>query len=181
MKQIINLFAVILLLLSCTSELDTEQIEHFDFQPIFDVDILYFDLNNNNLTDQNGLFRQVVRDTVDLDIFDDGNIRDAFVKAEIKVYYQNTFYRQFDTNFYFVDEDNHPVDTGNFIIEAADPSHSEVTGEVVFVYDKDSNPAFVNFRKIIVEVTVTPDDLPVEDATLHVQSKGTFYTNITVE
>jgi len=182
MKQIIIfLLAAFLLSTSCMSELDTDQIEQFNFQPVFEADILYFDIAPTNLIDKDGLFRAVVRDTVDLDIFEDGNVRDAFIKAEISVAYKNTFYRQFDTNFYFVDNNNYLVDYGNFFIPAATPSDPEVSGEAVFIFDIYNNPDFVNFRKIIIEVTVSPDDLPVEEGGLHVQSKGTFYTNITAQ
>jgi len=182
MKRVIFLMLTTFLLsTSCMSELDTDQAEQFNFQPVFEVDLLYFDLQNNNLVDQDGAFRQVVYDTLDLDIFDDGNVRDAFVKAEITVAYKNTFYRQFYTKFFFVDNNNYPVDSGVLLIPEATPAEPEVTGETVFVFDNYNNPDFVNFRKIIIEVTVSPDDLPVEDAGLHVQAKGTFYTNITVQ
>ena len=181
MKYSLSFIFIMLLTGACSSKLDLDQAKQLDIQPVVEVDILYFDLQKENLTDSNALFRQQISDTVDFGIFEDGKIRDGFVKAEISVAYRNTFYRQFDTDFYFIDEHDSAVETGNFTIDAANSSQTEVTGETTFVFDKTNNPEFVNFRKIVVKVTVTPDNLPVEDKSLHMQAKGKFYTRITVE
>ena len=170
-----------LLLWQCSSKLDFEQARQLDIQPVFEGDILYFDLHKENLTDSSGNFRNIIRDTVDFGIFEDGKVRDGFVKAEIEVSWNNSFYRHFTTTFYFIDDQNQPVESGQFDIIAADTNHPEIIGDTIFTFDKDNNPDFVNFRKIVLEINVSPADLPVENKTLHLQIKGTFFTNITLE
>ena len=181
MKQVNLMFLLAFFVFSCSSKLDLDQAKQLDIQPVIEADILYFDLHKENLTDANGLFRQQVSDTVALDIFDDGKVRDGFLKAEITVGFRNTFFRQFDTDILFIDENNQPVETAILTIPAAGNGQDEISGETVFVFDRINNPDFINFRKIVVQVTVTPQTLPVEDESLHVQVKGKFYTNIRIE
>ncbi len=182
MKRFILLIPILLWLQSCTdTNLDFDQADHLTIMPVFEGDILYFDLQKPNLTDQNGQFRAVISDTVDFGIFEDGKVRDGFIKAEIAVAYNNTFERRFDSHFYFIDDNNQPVDQSGFIIAPATPPQTQVAGDTLFVFDANNNPEFVNFRKIVMEVEISPDQLPVEDKTLHVQVKGTFYTHIVIE
>ena len=180
MKTLI-FFIAGLLLSACSSDLDFDQAKQLDIQPVFEGDILYFDLHDVNLTDQSGNFRNVIRDTVDFGIFEDGKVRDGFVKADIEVAYNNTFSRHFATTYYFIDDNDQAVESGQFDIAAADSNQTEITGDVIFTFDKTANPDFVNFRKIVLEIMVSPDTLPVENKTLHVQTKGTFYINLTLE
>ena len=177
----LGLFLVFLFLSACSSNLDFDQAKQLDIQPVFEGDILYFDLHDVNLTDQSGHFRNVIKDTVDFGIFEDGKVRDGFVKADIEVAYNNTFNRHFTTTYYFIDDNDQAVESGQFDIAAADANNPEITGDVIFTFDKTSNPDFVNFRKIVLEIMISPDTLPVENKTLHVQTKGTFYTNLTLE
>jgi len=176
-----NFFLVFLVLSACSSNLDFDQAKQLDIQPVFEGDILYFDLHDVNLTDQSGNFRNVIKDTVDFGIFEDGKVRDGFVKADIEVAYNNTFNRHFTTIYYFIDDNDQPVESGQFDIAAADANNPEINGDVIFRFDKTSNPDFVNFRKIVLEIMISPDTLPVENKTLHVQTKGTFYTNLTLD
>ena len=170
-----------LLLTACSSNLDFDQAKQLDIQPVFEGDILYFDLHNVNLTDQSGNFRNIIRDTVDFPIFEDGKVRDGFIKADIKIAYNNTFNRHFTSTYYFIDDNEQPVESGQFDIAAADSSHPEIVGNTIFTFDKTTNPDFVNFRKIVLKIQVSPNTLPVENKTLHIQTKGTFYTNLILE
>ena len=179
--KVFILFLGVLFLSNCTGKLDFDQANQLEIHPVFEGDILYFDLGASNLTDQNGQFKPVFRDTVSFGVFEEGKVRDGFEKAAIEVVYKNTFNRHFATTYYFIDQQNHPVASGQFDIDAANATHSEVTGNMIFTFDKNANPDFVNFRKIVLEISISPDNLPVEDKTLHVQTKGTFYTHTTLE
>jgi len=180
MKTLI-FFISVFLLTACSSNLDFDQAKQLNIQPVYEGDILYFDLHDVNLTDQSGSFRNIIRDTVDFPIFEDGKVRDGFVKADIKVSYNNTFNRHFTSTYYFIDDNMQPVESGQFDIAAADSNHPEITGDVIFTFDKTTNPDFVNFRKIVLEILISPNTLPVENKSLHLQTKGTFYTNLTLE
>lgn len=177
----LRLFIPLLFLFSCYSELDFDQAESIEIQPVVELDMLYFDIHKPNLIDNQGNFRNVIQDTVDFGIFEDGKVRDGFLKAEITVGYSNTFLRNFYTEYFFIDENEQAVDEGNFNIPPADSQQPEISGEYTFIFDKQNNPEFVNFRKIVIRVTVAPDTFPVEEKELHVQTKGTFYINTTIE
>jgi hypothetical protein len=176
-----SLFFSLIVLLSCSGDLDFDQADSLDIQPVIELDMLFFNIHKPNLIDGQGNFRNVIQDTVDFGFFEDGKVRDGFVKADITVGFKNTFERDFYTEYFFIDENDQPVEEGNFTIAAADTQHPEVNGEYVFSFDKQVNPDFVNFRKIVIQVTVTPDTFPVEEKQLHVQTKGTFYLNTVIE
>ena len=159
---------------ACMSELDFDQADSLHITPVFDADMFYIDIHNDNLVDAHSNFRSVIQDTVKFGLFEDGKIRDGFVKAEITVGYNNSFQRVFDAQYFFIDGNDQPVSQGNFTIGSA-AQGSNVTGEQVFVFEKATNPNFVNFRKIVVKVIVSPESLPVEDEHLHIQTKGKFY------
>jgi len=173
-------FLLLLLLISCSSNLDFDQADTLHISPVFEGDIMFLDINSNNLIDNQSQFRNVVQDTVDFGIFKEGKTRDSFEKAEISVQYSNTFERNFYTEYFFIDQYDTAVEQNSFNIAAAS-GNTAVTDEIVFVFDKNNNPNFVNFRKIVVRVTVTPSQLPVADNQLHIQTKGKFFTQITLD
>lgn len=181
MNKLLFIFSIFLVFGQCTSKLDFDQARHLNIQPVFEGDILYFDLHKENLTDSLGQFRREINDTLDFAIFKDGKTRDDFVKAEITVGFQNTFERHFETTLFFIDDSNIPVEQANLSISQANNTQPEITGEMVFTFDKNTHPDFVNFRKIVLKVIISPDHLPVEDKTLFVQVKGKFFTNIVIE
>ena len=181
MKRIIFIFFSLFLMGACTSKLDIDQAEKLEIQPVFEGDIFYFDLHKPNLTDHSGNFRSIVTDTVDFSLFDDGKIRDGFIRAEIEVAFNNSFERNFLAELLFTDDNYQTVAQSELHIAPASPANQQVVGDTVFVFDSAANPNFVNFRKIVLKITVSPDTLPVEDKTLHMQTKGTFYTKIILD
>jgi len=181
MKRLTFFIILTVFFASCSSPLDFEQANQLVINPVFESDILYFDLHKPNLTDQSGNFRSTIKDTVDFVIFDDAKVRNGFVKAEIEVAYKNSFTRQFTTALYFIDEQNQTVEEDYFNIDAATNSQPEILGDTIFFFDKLINPQFINSKKIVIEVNITPNTLPIEDKQLHVQVKGIFYTEITIE
>jgi len=182
MKRFILFFFGLLILHSCsTTSLDFDQADHLTVMPVFEGDILYFDLKKPNLIDSTGSFRSVISDTVDFGIFEDGKVRDGFIKADITVAYNNTFERSFDTKLFFIDVHEQAVDSSALLIMPATTVQPVIAGDTIFSFDKINHPEFVNFRKIVMQVEISPDQLPVEDQTLHVQVKGTFYTHIVIE
>lgn len=179
MKKLILLLLVISVF-SCTKQLDFDQAKQLNITPVFEGDIFYLDLGKDNLTDQTGTFRDVVKDTIDFGIFKDGKVRDAFVKAEIYVKYKNSFQRNFKTIVSYIDENKQQVDADTLNIIPANVGQN-VEGEEVYTYVKALNPDFINFRKIVVKIEVSPDTQPIEDEHIHLQSKGIFYTKYTIE
>jgi hypothetical protein len=178
MKKVILLFAAILV--SCTSKLDFDQISELEITPVFEADMFFFDIRKENLIDSQSHFRNIVQDTINFDIFNNGDIRDGFVKAEFTIGYENTFQRNFHTEYIFIDENNQLVEQNSFDIPAAEIGQ-EVEGEEILIYSKTTHPGFINFRKIVVRVTVTPDTMPVEDQLLHIKTKGKIYSKVHIE
>ncbi len=169
------------LYISCTSDLDFDQADHLEISPVFEGDLFYFDLYKPNMTDYNGEFRNEITDTMKVDVFEDVKIRDAFSKIEIEIAYENTFERNFDTRLIFADEYNREIVSAYLNINPATENNPTVTGDSIYVFDKQTYPDFVELRKIILLVTITPNTLPIEDKHLHFKSKATVYIQTTIE
>jgi len=180
MKYFSFLF-IISIFFSCSQKLDFDQADSLTVQPVIEMDMFFLKIHKPNLTDSQGNFRNQIQDTVDFKIFEKGKIRDGFIKADINIAYTNTFERDFHTEYFFIDENNQVVEEGNFNIPATQSQTSGVNGEYLFSFDSQNNPDFVNFRKIVIKITVSPDTFPIEDKELHLKTKGTFYLKTTVE
>ena len=178
MKKTILLLAVIFA--SCTSKLDFDQANELKITPVFEGDMFFFDISKDDLIDSQSQFKSIINDTLDFGIFYNVNNRKHFVKAEITIGYKNTFQRSFHTEYIFIDENNQPVEQNSFDIQAADATQN-VEGEEIVIYSKTANPNFMNFRKIVVQITVTPDTMPVDDKLLHIKTKGKIYTEVLIK
>ncbi len=178
MKKILLLITIILS--ACTSKLDFDQANQLTITPVFEGDIFYFDLQKENLADSQSNFRNTITDTIDFAIFKNGNNRKHFEKAIFTVGYKNSFQRSFHTEYIFIDDNKQPVEQGSFDISGADINQTE-EGEVVFTFDKITNPTFTNFRKIVVQITITPDTMPIEDELFHINTKGKIFTKVVIK
>ncbi len=179
MKQKFILIFFVALFFSCTSDLDFDQADHLDIAPVIEADFIYFDLSKPNLTDYNGEFRSSISDTMKIDVFDDGDIKKAFIKAEVEVAYENSFERNFFSELIFTDENDLNLASATLNIKAA--NDNVVKGDTVYVFDKQTYPGIINAKKIILNISISPNTLPIEDKTLHFQSKIKVYTQTTLE
>ena len=161
---------------SCTKNLDFDQTRGFEAFPVIEGDMFYMDIYSTNLIDSQGNFRQFISDTLDFSIFNDAEARNNFLQAEIFIKYSNSFQRRFFTQVFYIDENHQIVEQDTLDVQPASPAIVE--GENIYEYTKSLNPNFVNFRKIVLKIEVSPTDIPVEDKHLHIQSKGKFYLRI---
>ena len=176
MRIILFLSFILLTFFSCSKKLDFDQTQDFEAFPVVEADMFYMDLYADNLIDNQGNFRQLVSDTLDFSIFKEAKTREQFLRTEIFIKYSNSFQRRFFTQVFYIDENHQIVEQDTLDIQPASPAIVE--GENIYEYSKSLNPNFVNFRKIVVKIEISPTDIPVEDKHLHIQAKGKYYLRI---
>ena len=89
----VGFFAVsFLLATSCVKDVDLEQAQDITLNPDIDVDLVQYQLNENDFIDsETGEFTSVIRDTVRLEFLNDTYVQDALQYAEFRFRHENTF------------------------------------------------------------------------------------------
>lgn len=155
----------------CVKDVDTDQFYEIAVPPTVAVDLVYFELNSEDLFEASGE-RKVASDKTRLDFLDDSYIQESLVDAEFNFVYTNTFERDL-------------VSTVTFLATASSREHSFV---VHIPAGSEENPTVVdhteiieqseiaavrNSRELQVEVEMVSGSSP-EAGQLNLQSKG-FY------
>lgn len=80
------------LLAGCFKGVDMDQAQDITLQPDIDVDLLLYQLNENDFIDsETGEFTSVIRDTVRLEFLNDTYVQDGLQYAEFRLRHENTF------------------------------------------------------------------------------------------
>lgn len=89
-------------LTSCVKDVDLDQAKDISLTPKLQVDLLIFDVNEDNFVDP--ITNQpisIIRDEVRLEFLDDSYIQDDLMEVEFKFKYINTFPQTFSSRISF--------------------------------------------------------------------------------
>ncbi|MDY7394415.1 hypothetical protein UMM65_04120 [Aureibaculum sp. 2210JD6-5] len=132
MKRYITYFLssiVITTILSCTSNVDFDQINNIEINQNFSSPFIYFNIDQNRFLNANGSSEiPTITDISVFDIFDTDYVQDNLVKANFNFEIENTFNRNFELELSFLNADN--AITNSFVINV--PNNSKVTHLQVF-------------------------------------------------
>ncbi|MCP2027266.1 hypothetical protein L1276_002423 [Flavobacterium sp. HSC-32F16] len=103
------LFSAILFL-SCSSDLDFDQIDDFKIEPVFVANVAHFNVKANEI-DDDGTAHQIPPDVEDFDVFKNKFLNDNLTKAELNFETENTFNRAFKVEITFIDANDQPMET----------------------------------------------------------------------
>ncbi len=120
-----------LLSVSCSSELDFDQVNDFKLEPAYIANLSYFDIPANRFVD-NGTQQTVVFNAVEFDVFRDKFFRENLKKADLFFEFTNTTNRAFTVDIVFFDINNQPLYVIPFTVPAYNGSPNPVTKTEVF-------------------------------------------------
>ncbi|WDF64666.1 hypothetical protein [Flavobacterium sp. KACC 22763] len=112
-QKISILFAAVFFL-SCSSDLDFDQINDFKLEPVFVANLAYFDIPANKLVDDGGT--NVYPDVRDFDIFKNKFFNERLKKAEFDFEIENTINRSFVINMLLLNAENKVLQTLSFAV-----------------------------------------------------------------
>lgn len=120
------LSALIVVSVSCSSELDFDRSEEIILSPRFDLDLIFFSLETPDFEDQEVVDAQImVRDTTRLEFLDDVVIQENLKEIEFQYIVRNSFAQSLINTSRFLN------DEGTVLYEIAFPVNSSSTGEEV--------------------------------------------------
>jgi hypothetical protein len=172
----ITLFSAVLFL-SCSSDLDFDQIDDFVLEPVFVANLAYFDVPADQI-DDNGQGQQIPPDVEDFDIFKKKFFTDNLAKAELNFEIENTVNRAFEIELQFIDANNQVLET----IDLAVPTYtggSNITKYPTEVFEGERLNLLKKTMKIgFIVTTVTGSGSGDISGNLKFKSGATVYMKI---
>jgi hypothetical protein len=151
-KKIIGIL-LLMLSFSCSSDLDFEQANQLNVQPVFTTNLVYFPLQANEFV-VNGAEQSAFSYIANVDFFDKGIIRDDLVKAELYFRVKNTINRAYTYNITFLDVNKAPIYNINMNIPAY--NGTEIVVEKTEPFDSSNLDILKNTNQIIFSILMFP-------------------------
>lgn len=171
-------------LASCISDVDFEQAEDLAISPVIESSLLFTEIPGSRFVNSVGSEILSVSDTLTVEIFEDDFVQDNLTRAELFFSITNQIPRAFNATVAFLDVDNLVVHEFDIPVDAAAPDTVETTHTEVF--DEVLIDAIKSTKKIAIFLSMLPGSgstpLTVNsDETIEIQSKATFFLDVTTE
>ena len=146
-------FFVLLLTVSCSSDLDFDQVNDLQLQPVVVANLSSFDVAANQFVN-NGTEQAVSIDTPDVGVFNDSFFRDNLNKADLFFEVNNTINRAFTLRLVFLDAANTPLTTIQMNIPAYAGTPNQTT--LTQTFQGTNLDLLKQTKKIAFVVTLLP-------------------------
>jgi len=107
-KKLFLIVSLSCCLFSCSSDLDFEQADDFNIQPVFTTNLAYLKGEASDFV-SDGVETPVFSYTSNVDFLDNSFVEDDLIKAELYFRIKNTIPRAYVFNVTFLDENNSPI------------------------------------------------------------------------
>jgi hypothetical protein len=172
MNKILGIIILSLFTISCSSNLDFNQVNDLKTTPVIVANLATFDVPASQFV-IGGVEQPVSGDLLNFDVFKDNYFNNSLVKAEMYFEITNTINRAYKIDLYFLDDSNNTVYTIPFNV----PAQGVATKTEVFV---NSNLDLLKkTTKIGFVVTMYPGPALTANSTgsLKLRSSATVYLN----
>ena len=131
MKNILAIISLSILSLSCSSDLDFNQVYDVKLEPVVVANLASFDFPANQFV-SGGLEQTVSGDLLDFNIFKDSYFNKSLVRTDFFFEFNNTINRAYKINLYFIDANNATIYTIPFDVPAYSGVQNLVTKTEIF-------------------------------------------------
>jgi len=170
--KIILLISVALCFSSCLDDLDFEQTEEFEIEPTAAVSLLNFDLNQNELLDNNILEVPTINEETLLPSFQNALIQEDLDILALEFELSNSFEGSYTIDVVFLDESGEETYAVETIELPEDTPIFSYTEDVVIL----DNPDFLNSKMVSVVITYNGESIDNDvDASLIFKSAALLY------
>ena len=108
--------------MSCTGDVDFDQAKNIELNQNFTTSFIYLNVNQNKFLNSNASAEiPILTDISTIDIFDSKYFEDNLVKTTINFQIENSFDRDFDIEFSFLNVDD--VEMNSFIVSVPNNSN----------------------------------------------------------
>ena len=127
-KKILTLFVFSSALLSCVDDVDFDQADDLQIEPVIEASLVFFEEPASSFLDEDGTEAETVQDTVRIEVFSDEFVVDNVIKAEFLFEGVNTINRAYSADIDFLDDENNVLHMVNLAIpESTDNTDVMVT------------------------------------------------------
>ena len=174
MKKFLGIFLLCVFSLSCSSDLDFNQVNDLKTEPVVVSNLATFDVQAHQFVD-GGVEQTVSGDLMDFEVFKQSFFDQNLTRADFFFEYNNTINRGFKINIFFLDANNTAIYAIPFDVPAYSGTQNLVTKTEIFqnvkldLLKKASKVAFV--------VTLLPGPTLSENSlgSLKLRSSATLY------
>ncbi len=174
MNKFFGIFLLCIFSLSCSSDLDFNQVNDLKLEPVVIANLATFDVQANQFV-IGGVEQPVVGDLMDFDVFKENFFNENLVRADFFFEIDNTINRGFRINLFLLDANNNPLYTIPFDVPAYTGTQNLVTKTEIFQNAKLN--LLKNTVKIAFVVTLLPGPVLSENSlgSLKLRSSATLY------
>ncbi|HSD06452.1 hypothetical protein [Flavobacterium sp.] len=176
-KRIILISAFVSCLFSCSSDLDYEQADDFNIQPVFITNLAYVNGPATNFL-YNGVEVPFVSIVSEVDFLTTEFVKDDLVKAEMYFKVKNTIARGFALRVVFYDENDTPLYT--LPLNIGESHGTEIVVEHTEIFTAAKVDIIKNTAKMGFSVTMLPGTpiTPTTPGRVELSSSLTAYFNV---
>jgi len=173
----LGIFALVLLSFSCSSDLDFEQTDEFNIQPVFTTNLAYFDLKANMFV-IDGTEKNVFSYVSVIDFFNTSFFNENLVQTDLFFKVNNTINRAYNLNLAFLNDQNQVLYTINIPVPAYTGTDNIVKKTVVF--NADNVAVLINTTKINFTLIMLPGPPLMESSSgsIELSSSITAYLDV---
>ena len=131
MNKFLRIFILSIFFLSCSSDLDFDQVNDLMLEPVVIANLTTFDVPANEFV-IGGIEQNVAGDVMNFDIFRDTYFNDSLRRADFFFEINNTINRAYRINLYLLDANNSPLYTIPFDVPAYTGVQNLVTKTEIF-------------------------------------------------
>ena len=174
MNKFLGIFILSTFFLSCSSDLDFDQVYDLKLEPVVVANLATFDVPANEFV-IGGIEQNVAGDVLNFDVFKNSFLTDALTRADFFFEIDNTINRAYRINLYFLDANNTPLYTIPFDVPAYTGVQNLVTKTEIFQNTKLDQ--FKKTMKIAFVITMLPGPALSENSlgSLKLRSSATVY------
>ena len=174
MNKFFGIFILSLFFLSCSSDLDFDQVNDLKLEPVVVANLATFDILANQFV-IGGVEQPLAGDVMNFEVFNDPDFVNNISQTDLYFEFNNTINRAYSINLYFLDANDAKLYTIPFAIPAYTGSPIVVTKTEVF--DNAKLDLLKQTKKIAFVITMLPG-IPLTDSSLgslKLRSSATIY------
>jgi hypothetical protein len=174
MNKLLGIFILTIFFLSCSSDLDFNQVNDVKLEPVVVANLASFDVQANQFV-VGGVEQPVIRDEMDFNVFNNSSFNNSLIRTDMFFEFNNTINRAFNINLYFLDANNAKLYTIPFTIPAYTLGQSSLTKKVIF--ENANLDLLKQTKKVAFLITLLPGTTLTDSSlgSLKMRSSATLY------
>ncbi|WP_304199251.1 hypothetical protein [Flavobacterium alvei] len=174
MNKFLKIFILSILFISCSSDLDFNQVNDLKLEPVAVANLAAFDIKASQFV-IGGVEQSLVGDVMNFDVFSDVDFSKNLSRVDLFFEFNNTISRAYNISFYLLDDNNTKLYTIPFFVPAN--TGSPVVISKTEIFENTKLDILIKTKKVGFVITMLPGT-PLTDASvgnLKMRSSATIY------